>query len=183
MISHSQIRGIIALSLLLAVIPFFRFYCSPLIDDQSPVLSKSGENTVTVELLSDHRLSGIYFVEQGATLQDLLRQINAKVEGKDHVPLHNAMTIRFSGNGHSGDVIAGNMTPAKRLALGLPIDVNRATCEDLMMIPGIGETLAQKIVSRRTDIGRFVKLEELLEIAGIKEKKLSQISPYLCIEN
>ena len=74
------------------------------------------------------------------------------------------------------------MAADKRLALGLPLDVNLATSDDLLLIPGVGVVMAEKIVSRRKEIGRFKKLDQLMEISGIREKKLSKLLPYLCIE-
>ena len=41
------------------------------------------------------------------------------------------------------------MSAEKRLALGIPIDLNRSSFEDLVLVPGIGEKTAEKIVEER----------------------------------
>jgi competence protein ComEA len=68
-----------------------------------------------------------------------------------------------------------------RLALGLPIDINGATLEDLMLISGIGEKTAEKIIQLRQERGHFKRLEELMEVKGIKEKRFQQLKPYLSV--
>jgi len=74
------------------------------------------------------------------------------------------------------------MDAAKRLALGLPLNINDVSENDLIMVKGIGEKTAKKILELRDRNGRFKKIEELMEIKGIKEKRLAEIREYLYIE-
>ncbi|MDR1873872.1 MAG: ComEA family DNA-binding protein [Synergistaceae bacterium] len=53
-----------------------------------------------------------------------------------------------------------------------PIDINRATAEELTALKGIGPVLAKKIVDYRTQNGRFRNLEDLLQVRGIGKSKL-----------
>ena len=66
------------------------------------------------------------------------------------------------------------MSADKRLALGIPIDLNRSSLEDLVLVPGIGEKTAAKIVEERGLNGTFGNLEELMRVKGIKEKRLEK---------
>lgn len=59
------------------------------------------------------------------------------------------------------------------------LDINRATREELESVPGIGPRMAQSIVELRNRKGTFSKLEDLLGVPGIKEKKLEALSSYL----
>jgi competence protein ComEA len=61
------------------------------------------------------------------------------------------------------------------------LDVNRATVEQLLAVPGVGPRMAQAIVDLRTSRGPFASLEDLLQVRGIKEKTLKSISPYLAL--
>lgn len=49
------------------------------------------------------------------------------------------------------------------------VDLNRATKEQLMTLPGVGETRAQAIISYREAHGGFQSIEELMEVSGIKQ--------------
>lgn len=64
-----------------------------------------------------------------------------------------------------------------------PIDINKATVEQLSTIPGIGEKIAQSIIDYREKIGRFNNLEELMNVPRIGEKTYENIKEYLYVEN
>ena len=71
------------------------------------------------------------------------------------------------------------MSGAQLMTLGLPIDLNRATAEDLDAIPGIGPALAQRIVDYRKAHGPFKQVEDLREVSGIGPQNLQKLKPYL----
>lgn len=60
-----------------------------------------------------------------------------------------------------------------------PMNLNTATAEELQVLPGIGEILAQRIVAYREQIGGFRNLEQLLEVNGIGTVKYAKIVPML----
>jgi competence ComEA-like helix-hairpin-helix protein len=59
------------------------------------------------------------------------------------------------------------------------VAINRATCGEFEVLPGVGPKLAQAICIARKSRGRFEKPEDLLEIKGIGPKKLENMKPYL----
>jgi len=75
------------------------------------------------------------------------------------------------------------LSAVTRLALGLPIDLNRATEEDLLLVPGIGEKMAARIVRVRQEKGKIERLADLTTIPGIKDKKVRQLEKYLAVGN
>ena len=62
-----------------------------------------------------------------------------------------------------------------------PLDINTATKEQLMAVPGIGETYADRIINYREEYGDFDSLDELLNVQGIGEKRLESFSEYLAV--
>jgi len=74
-----------------------------------------------------------------------------------------------------------DMPSVTRLALGLPVDINRATEEEFTLVPGIGESLAYQIVQLRNLRGEFERFEDLKAVPGIKEKKLQSLEKYLFV--
>ena len=53
------------------------------------------------------------------------------------------------------------MSGAQLVTLGLPLDLNRATAQDLDALPGLGPALAQRIVDYRQAHGPFKQIEDL----------------------
>jgi competence ComEA-like helix-hairpin-helix protein len=71
------------------------------------------------------------------------------------------------------------MSGAQLITLSLPIDLNRATAEDLEAIPGLGPALAQRIVDYRQAHGPFKKVEDLHAVSGMWPRNLEKLKPYL----
>lgn len=59
------------------------------------------------------------------------------------------------------------------------IDLNAAPWPELSQLPGIGETLARRIVESRQLQGPFTTHEDLLRVSGIGPKTLARVKPYL----
>jgi competence protein ComEA len=60
-----------------------------------------------------------------------------------------------------------------------PLDLNVANVKELEQVPGIGPKTAQAIVDFRHKSGRFHRVEDLLAIKGISQRKLDKMRPYL----
>ncbi|KAF4525974.1 hypothetical protein B566_EDAN000765 [Ephemera danica] len=61
------------------------------------------------------------------------------------------------------------------------LNINTATEEELMTLPGINRTVAQSIVEYRRQIGRFNKPEDLALVSGVGAEKLALIRPEICV--
>lgn len=62
------------------------------------------------------------------------------------------------------------------------LDLNSATREELMELPGIGEARAEAILEYRAENGKFYGVEELLNITGIGEKSLEKLRGYVMVD-
>ena len=61
------------------------------------------------------------------------------------------------------------------------ININTATIDELTLLPGIGQTLAQRIVDYRESIGPFRTKADLCNVEGIGNQKLLLILDYIII--
>lgn len=55
------------------------------------------------------------------------------------------------------------------------VDLNTATAQELMTLPGIGQSKADSIISYRESHGGFQAVEDLMKIEGIKEGVFSKL--------
>lgn len=62
------------------------------------------------------------------------------------------------------------------------ININNADVGALGLLPGIGEKTALDIITFREQSGPFKKIEDIMNVPGIKESKFSKIKDYICIE-
>jgi len=61
------------------------------------------------------------------------------------------------------------------------ISLNHATHEELMTLTGIGQVSAQRILDYRMQVGLFRKIEDIMNIKGIKEATFSKIKDHICL--
>lgn len=62
------------------------------------------------------------------------------------------------------------------------INVNTATSEELQLLPGIGESIAQNIIEFRDANGPFSSLDDLVKVKNIGEAKLGKIRSLIKLE-
>lgn len=68
---------------------------------------------------------------------------------------------------------------ASKSDTALPVDLNTASADELAEVPGIGPTMAQRIVDWREQNGPFERVEDLMKVKGIGEKSIEKLRPYV----
>ena len=185
-IGRDQLLGSFALLVLTALLmllatPAQSPYERPVLDVP---YSEETPGAIAVELTGESGRNGIYFIPKGTDLAGFLVMTGIKSVGtmekpKNAAVFKSATTVNLLV-GPPG-ISAGPMSAEKRLALGIPIDINRSSLEELVLVPGIGEKTAEKILEQRSINGTFRRLDELMLVKGIKEKRLEKLRRYLCI--
>ena len=76
----------------------------------------------------------------------------------------------------------GGLTESADLS-GPALNLNRATTAELRLVPGLGDSLSQRIVESRDRHGQFRSVDELRRIPGIGPKILERIRPHLFVDS
>jgi competence protein ComEA len=164
------------------------------------------EETV-VEVLGEVQKPGVYFFQNPPTLKEALEKAGGMKEtgrfdetssteiletGTLLTVVKEPQNITFSPSFAAGEigrikqeeikVKIGRMEANKLLVFSLPLDLNRVSKEDLCLIQGIGESLAQEIIAYRERRKGFRSVEELRKIKGIGEKKWKAIKNFFVVE-
>jgi competence protein ComEA len=163
------------------------FYAVSLFNAKQPVRESplpwgsQGPGSMVVEVRGG-RGEGVYFLPEGTKL-DKIREVAGIQEVNDRM----GIADRWISDGSllvispAGEMKIEEISAARRLALGLPVDLNRASEGDLSLVPGIGERMAAQIVQLRIERGEFRNLSDLMAVPGIKEKKLNGLKDYLIV--
>ena len=61
------------------------------------------------------------------------------------------------------------------------VNLNRASKEELMTLPGIGEAKAEAILQYRTEHGGFGSIDEIKQISGIKDGVFEKIKDKITV--
>ena len=63
----------------------------------------------------------------------------------------------------------------------LRLSINTSGADELVLLPGIGPSIAQRIVDYRTEHGLFQNIEELMNVPGIGQAKYESLSSHICL--
>ena len=63
-----------------------------------------------------------------------------------------------------------------------PIDLNRATSEQLQQLPGVGPAMADRILTYRKENQGFTSVDDLDNVRGIGTKTLEKIRPFVLVK-
>jgi len=64
-----------------------------------------------------------------------------------------------------------------------PVDLNRATSEELQQLPGVGPAMASRILQYRKENQGFTSVDDLDNVRGIGAKKLEKIRPFVIVKS
>ena len=120
-------------------------------------------DTKKVEIKGEVRVPGVYEVDWNSTVEDVLKKAGGSLESGD------SSSINLSRNIENEAVIVVD----KKLK-DKKISINSATIEELDELPGIGPSIAQRIVDYRKNHS-FQALEDLKEVKGIGDKLFEKI--------
>ena len=130
---------------------------------------------------------GIYHVEENSYVYEVIEMaggfteeaaksylnLAAKVNRESHIFVPNIndseieVLTKFSGITNLGST---NESLDNKL-----VNINNASVEELKTLPGIGQAMAERIITYRKESGSFKSKDELMTINGIKESKFNKI--------
>lgn len=61
------------------------------------------------------------------------------------------------------------------------ISINYATIEEIVKIPGVGPSTAERIITYREQVGLFHRIEDIMNVKGIKQKLFEKMLPYITL--
>ncbi len=157
-------------------------------EEQSVVEEKKETTKVCVYVCGSVNHPGVYMLEENARLyeaieaaggvcedaaQETMNQAREVVDG-ERIYVPSTEELENGSIAFETGIQNESNTDGK-------IDINTAGKEELMTLPGIGQSKAELILSYRESKGRFGKIEELMEIEGIKEGVFNKIKDKIIV--
>ncbi len=190
-------QGVVLFLTLLLCLHFF-WVASPsrpphevsLLPDRPPVANKILEEKVWIEVDGPFKNRGVYAIEKGQRVFDLVAKTGGFHESTEITPESLSAKIDQSGRlsltaAEEGKrkVILQALEPSKMKVLSLPVNINTAKMEELDILPGIGPKMARAILDYREVHGKFSVFEDLLRVKGIGPKKLAALRPHITLQD
>lgn len=133
------------------------------------VANSDEENIITVQIKGAVKREDIIKVPLGTTTNELLNMIELDKDSDisslslNHVLYNNEIVV----------------IPKK--TNNVLISINSASIDTLISLPGIGISIATKIVEYRQKYGSFNSLEELMNVSGIGTKKYEKLKELITL--
>lgn len=148
------------------------------LDIQSMPIDKD----ITVYIDGEVRNPAVYKLKSGSRIEDLIKAAGGFKETADKTKINLAKKLRDEDyiyvyerkeNSAAGSITVNSSAPSAVQTEEI-MNVNTATKEQLMTLPGVGEVTAQKIIDYREKNGGFNSVDDLMNVDRIGEKTLSK---------
>ena len=133
---------------------------------------------------------GVYYLDASARKEEALFAAGGYAEGAASGYINLAEKVKdgeriyfpFENEITESDMISDNISSDKEInSESSKVNINTAGKEELMTLPGIGESKAQLIIDYRNENNGFDSIEELMNIDGIKEGIFNKIKDYVTV--
>lgn len=156
------------------------------VEESLEVVDESTEDTqIYVYVCGQVNNPGVYNFSQGSRIYEAIKAAGdatkeARLEGL------NLASIMADGDkiyvpGAEEAIVEDASDDLQRDASGL-VNINTATVDELKTLPGIGDAKANAIVSYRESNGKFLTIDDVMKVNGIKESAFSKIKDLISVK-
>ena len=155
-------------------------------NEQMPDDNKSGESkTCFVQISGAVKVPGVYELPQNARVFEVIEKAGGLLENAWDFELNQAQTVEdgqkiYVYTKEEYDAMKADSHVENADYAG-KMNLNVASKEELMSLPGIGASKAEAIVAYRDKNGAFQSTEDLMQIPGIKEGVFTKIKDQIYV--
>ena len=159
----------------------------PVATGRAPSTSSPEPDEVVIDVSGAVARPGLARLRRGARVAEAVDAAGGPVAGADLSTLNQARVladgeqVRVLRAGEAPPPSAASAPPpgGRTGAPAAPVDLNRATVDELDVLPGVGPATAAAIITWRDENGGFRRVEDLLEVPGIGPTRLERLRPHV----
>jgi len=138
---------------------------------------KLGLNDRLIATILNYRNKGGKF----RTAEDIRKIWGLKNEDADRlIPFIQIQSATDNYNNYINNYSRNNLSAQKKITT--PVDINTATAEELMQLPGMNHSLPYRIINYREKLGSFVNVQQIKTAYGMTDSIYQLIAPFLKID-
>lgn len=147
---------------------------------------------IAVHIIGAVKKEGIIYLEKGARIIDAIKKAGGETSKADlskvnlayqlqdgqkiYIPSKNDKNSEYIiESGGNNENIDNNNGKEKK------VNINTANQNELDSLPGIGPSIAERIIEYRQENGNFSKIEDLQNVKGIGDAKFQDIKEYVTV--
>ena len=148
------------------------------------------ETEIYVHVCGCVKKPGVYSLHFGARTQEAINAAGGFSEKANQTAwnlaevLQDGMQIYVPSKDEAKEALNEEQSSQKDLSASQrkdTVNINRASKEDLVTLPGIGESRADAIIARREEKGTFTSIEEIKDVAGIGDGIFNRIKDLITV--
>lgn len=158
------------------------------IDDANQITEEVAE--IAVHVTGEVKKQGLIYLKEGSRVADAIEKAGGETKNADlsqinlafvlqdgqkiYVPNKNEKISQYiTGNSGNNGTEENNTSNSNKE--DSKVNINTANQSELDSLPGIGPSIAQKIIDYREENGNFKNIEELQNVKGIGDAKYEEI--------
>ena len=149
----------------------------------APAEKAASDKKVYIHICGEVKKPGVYIFDREPRVMEVVQRAGGFTKKADPSAINQAESVadgtqlqivRKGGKNNAGGSEKNTESSGK-------INLNQASKEDLMTISGIGESKASQIIAYREANGRFSRIEDIMNISGIKNGIFEKIKDFITV--
>lgn len=160
---------------------------------------KEEEHIIVVHISGQVVNPGVISLEEGARIIDAIQEAGGLTNKADISEVNLAYVLSDAQKiyipsieekekrvvieeNENNKIVTSENGESKKQEEVLMVNINTASVEELQKLPGIGSSIATKIVTYRKENGKFNTIEDIQNVSGIGTSKFNKIKNNICVK-
>lgn len=173
----------------------YMYYENETIENEEINQEDDVKSTITIHIAGEVKYPGVVVLKEGARIVDAIEAAGGEKDEADLNKLNLAYILNdgekiYVPNKNENNIIGDyittengeNISSINNKKENLTVNINTATVEELVKIPGVGEATANKIIEYRKENGKFKETEDIKNVPGIGDSKYESMKEMIKVK-